>query len=102
MDGLHYYMAYVKFGIGRCTSDAAHEIRDSDITREEGVALVRRYDGEYPEKYLSECLDYLGMDEDHLATVINRFRPDNIWENLGEDGWRLKNGIWKKVLSEAA
>ena len=102
LDGLHYYMAYIKFGIGRCTSDAAHEIRDGEITRDEGIALVRRYDGEFPEKHLAECLDYLGMDEDYLTTVINRFRPGHLWENLGDDGWRLKHGVWKHILSEAA
>ncbi len=52
LDGLHYYMARVKFGIGRCTSDAAHEIRDGDLSREEGLALVARYDGEFPERHL--------------------------------------------------
>ena len=45
LDGFHYYLAYMKFGIGRCTSDAAHEIRDGHITREEVVALIRQFDG---------------------------------------------------------
>ena len=27
-DGFHYYLGFIKFGIGRTTSDAAHEIRD--------------------------------------------------------------------------
>ncbi len=95
MDGLHYYMAYIKFGIGRATSDAAHEIRDGEIDRDEGIALVRRYDGEFPERHLDECLEYLGMDRDHLKTVIDRFRPEHLWENLGEDGWRLKYAVYK-------
>ena len=44
LDGFHFYLAFIKFGIGRATSDAAHEIRDGHITREEGVAIpdVRR------------------------------------------------------------
>ena len=50
-DGFHYYMSYIKFGLGRATSDAAHEIRDGHLTREEGAALVKRYDGEFPDKY---------------------------------------------------
>jgi N-acetyl sugar amidotransferase len=74
LDGLHYFMAFVKFGIGRATSDAAQQIRAGDITREEGLALVKRYDGEMPTKYLPECLDYLGMDEGQLERVIARFR----------------------------
>lgn len=73
LDGLHYFMAYVKFGIGRCTSDAAHEVRDGDISREEALALVARYDGEYPALHLLECLSYLSMDMDQLDRVIRRF-----------------------------
>jgi hypothetical protein len=35
LDGFHYYLAYIRFGIGRTTSDAAHEIRDgkSSVTK---------------------------------------------------------------------
>ena len=35
IDGYHYHLSVIKFGIGRTTSDAAHEIRDGKITREE-------------------------------------------------------------------
>ena len=35
LDGFHYYLMYIKFGIGRATSDAAHEVREGHITREE-------------------------------------------------------------------
>ncbi len=74
LDGLHYYFGYLKFGIGRCTSDAAHEVRDGELTRDEALALVRKYDGERPVRHLAECLDYLGMDEEHLRVVEDRFR----------------------------
>lgn len=77
LDGLHYYMAYVKFGIGRCTSDAAHEVRDGDLARSEALSLVKKYDGEFPERHLSECLDYLGMPGldgmEHLQVIIDRY-----------------------------
>lgn len=74
LDGLHYYFGFLKFGIGRCTSDAAHEIRDGELTRDEGLALVDKYDGEFPERHINECLDYLGMDREHLETVCARFQ----------------------------
>ena len=78
LDGLHYYMAYVKFGIGRCTSDAAHEVRDGELTRDEALALVAKYDGEFPTRHLTECLDYLGMSREHLDVVIERFRGPQV------------------------
>jgi len=73
LDGLHYYMAFLKFGIGRATSDAAHEVRDGDITREEALALVAKYDDEMPLKHFLDCMDYLGMDVDQFARVEDRF-----------------------------
>lgn len=80
LDGFHYYLAYVKFGIGRATSDAAHEIRDGDIDREEGVALVRRYDGEFPKRYFREFLDYLSIDEAQFWRVVDRYRAPHLWD----------------------
>ncbi len=73
LDGLHYRLAYVKFGIGRATSDAAQQIRAGDITREEGLALVKRFDSERPTRHLAECLDYLGIDEAYLEVLEKRF-----------------------------
>jgi N-acetyl sugar amidotransferase len=90
LDGLHYYMGLIKFGLGRCSSDAAHEIRDGDLTREEGVALVKRYDQEHPTRHDAECLEYLGIDcTDHLETIYQRFAPDHLWRDSG-----LKHTVW--------
>jgi ubiquinone/menaquinone biosynthesis C-methylase UbiE len=48
-DPFHYFMTLIKFGIGRTTYDSAQEVRTGHITREEAVALVRRYDTEFPD-----------------------------------------------------
>ena len=89
IDGFHYYLAYIKFGIGRATSDAAHEIRDGKITREEGVALVKRYDGEFPHKYFDEFLDYCNITEAEVHEVVDSWRSPHLWEQ--KDGvWQLK------------
>ena len=91
MDGFHFFLAFIKFGIGRATSDAAHEIRDGHITREEGVALVRRYDGEFPSKYFPEFLDYLDINEESFWQVVDSYRSPHIWGWDGE--WKLKHQV---------
>ena len=48
----------MKFGIARATYDAAQEVRSGDIIRDEGVALVNRYDHEFPERFADEIFDY--------------------------------------------
>ena len=89
MDGFHYYMRYIKFGLGRCLEEAAHEVRDGHITREEGVALMRKYEGEFPEKYFKDFLDYLDISEDHFWEVVNNWRTPHLWKKINSE-WLLK------------
>lgn len=79
LDGLHYYLGFVKFGIGRATSDSAHEIRDGHITREEAVALVRKYDGEFPRRHFAECCEYLGLTEYVAMKMMTAMRKPDVW-----------------------
>ena len=96
-DGFHYYLSYIKFGIGRATADTAHEIRDGKITREEGIALVKKYDGEFPKKYFHEFLEYCSITEKEFDEVIDSWRSDHLWEKV--DGtWRLKRTIMTSEL----
>lgn len=92
IDGFHYYLAYIKFGIGRATSDSAHEIRDGKIMRDEGIALVRKFDGEFPKKYFSEFLQYCSITEDEFHAVIDDWRSDHLWHKLDGE-WKLKVSI---------
>ncbi|MEW6220288.1 MAG: N-acetyl sugar amidotransferase [Thermodesulfobacteriota bacterium] len=92
LDGFHYYLMFIKFGIGRATSDAAHEIRDGHITREEGVALVRRYDGEFPKRHFRDFLDYCDLTEERFWEIVDRFRSLHLWERTN-GVWRLKHQV---------
>ncbi len=94
-DGFHFYLAYIKFGIARATSDAAHEIRDGHITREEGAALVHRYDGEFPKKYYQEFLDYLGITDKEFWEIVDFYRSlsPHLWEKVNGE-WKLKYRVF--------
>ena len=93
IDPLHYYTTLIKFGIGRATYDAAQEIRNRKITREEGVALVRRYDTEFPAKFFEEILDYMGISDERFWEVINSARSPHLWQKLPDDSWQLKHQV---------
>lgn len=88
-DPFHYYMSLIKFGIGRATSDAGHEIRDGHIAREEGVQLVRRYDQEFPGKYFRDFLEYLSITEEEFWEVVNAYR------SISPHLWKKINGKWE-------
>ena len=96
LDDLHYWTTYQKFGIGRATYDAAQEVRSGDITREEAVALVRRFDGEYPERFEREVFEYLSVDgfapmtRERIFMLAEKFRSPHLW-----DGDRLRHRVWE-------
>ena len=93
IDDLHYYTTYIKFGIGRATYDASQEIRNNHITREEGIALVNRFDGEFPDRYFTEIMDYLEMDEENFHHLCDIFRSPHLWEKRG-DTYSLRSNVF--------
>lgn len=95
-DSFHYYLAYIKFGLGRTTSDSAHEIRDNKINRDEGVALVKKFDGEFPKKYYQEFLNYCSISENKFEEIIDSWRAEHIWTKSNDDKFILRNPIWKE------
>ncbi len=93
IDDLHYYTTYIKFGIGRATYDASQEIRNKHITREEGVALVKKFDGEFPDKYFNEVMEYIGMAPEHFHDLCDKFRSPHLWGKDTEGNWKLRHTV---------
>ena len=111
IDDFHYYTTITKFGIGRATYDAAQEIRSGDITREEGVALVKRFDGEFPDRFADEIFRYLSipekefpqasrmfeqpvMDRDYFDNLADSFRSPHLWK-YEQGTWKLRHTVWE-------
>ena len=92
IDDLHYYTTYMKFGLGRASYDASQEIRNRHLTREEGVALVRRFDGEFPQRYYTEVMEYLDLNPERFLELCDEFRSPHIWKK--EHGaWKLRHQV---------
>ena len=91
-DALLYYMMFIKYGFGRATSDASHEVRDGHITREEAVSLVKRFDGEFPERSFKTFLDYVDLESNEFWEIVDRFRLEHIWKKQGNT-WKLRKQV---------
>ncbi len=95
IDMFHYYTTLIKFGIGRATYDAAQEIRNNKITREEGISLVKKYDQEFPEKYFVDFLNYIQINKDIFFKTIDQYRSNHLWIK-SNNKWKLKYPIWNE------
>lgn len=94
IDPFHYYTTYIKFGLGRASYDAAQEIRNGKITRDEGVSLVKQFDHEFPEKYFKDFCEYIGLSKQEFDEVIDRNRSPHLWEKIGTE-WTIKHAVWR-------
>ena len=94
IDGFHYYTTFIKFGLGRATYDASQEIRNKHLTREEGVALVRRFDGEFPDRYFEEIMDYIGLKPDEFLALCDKFRSPHLWKREAGE-WKLRHPVYE-------
>ena len=94
IDGFHYYGSFIKFGFGRAMSDSTMEIRNGHLTKEEGLGLMKQFDGEFPKKYEKEFLDYISMTKLEFNEICDKFRPENIWIKKS-NRWELRNPPWE-------
>ncbi len=75
--GIHDYFKFLKFGFGRATDLACLHIRRGRLSRNDGVAAVRRHDGRFPWSYLGvslqEILAEMDMTVEQFVEVCDRF-----------------------------
>ena len=93
VDGFFYYTRWIKFGVGRAMMDSAQEIRNHHITKDEAIALMKRYEGEYPARYEKEFLEYISMTRDEFLAICDRFRSPHLWQVV-DGAWQLRHLPW--------
>ncbi len=77
---LHTYLMYLKFGFGRANQDACIEVRRGAMVREQAVNLVRIYDGQLPEEFMQQYLDYYRMTQAEFDAVLDRYANSELFE----------------------
>ena len=100
IDDLHFYTTYIKFGIGRATYDAAQEVRNKHLTREEAQALVKRFDGEFPDRYFDDIMKYLEMEPQRFHDLCDKFRSPHLWGKDVEGKWKLRHNVNKTGIDD--
>jgi len=73
MHGLHDYLKFVKYGFGRATDHACIDIRNKRLTRDEGLNLIKKYDGKYPYLSINAFIDYSGMTKQEIDDVLDSY-----------------------------
>lgn len=78
--GMHDYFKWIKYGFGRATDHASYDIRAGRITREEGLKLVKKYEGKIPEKYFEDFLNDMEITRDMFYKVVDKFANHSLFK----------------------
>ena len=90
-NGAHDLLKFIKFGYGRASDHASKDIRDGYLTREEGIAMVKKYD-HVVSSDVRYWLEYVGMSEDEFWRVADTFRDPRVWR-IENNEW-VKDNVW--------
>ena len=95
---IHDYFKFLKFGYGRATDHVSIDIRNKRLTRDEGLKLVKKYEGKIPTKYLNEFLTDFDLSEKEFFEICDKFTNKDLFK-MDESGnlARDKDGNLEKI-----
>ena len=74
---LNQMIKYCKYGFGRVTDYVNERIRNGDMTREEGIQLVEKYDDSCSNNYIKSFCDYIDITVEQFWKQVNKnVNPD--------------------------
>ena len=97
--GIHDYIKFLKYGYGKVTDHACREIRLKRLSREEGIALVKKYQN-IASQDLPLLLNWLDVSENAFYDYVDRHRDPRIWNFNKQQGWKLKDSILNHITDE--
>jgi N-acetyl sugar amidotransferase len=91
--GLHDLLKLYKHGYSKVTDHASREIRFGRITRNQGIALVKKFEQQKP-LYLDLFSKWIGSDMRGMQFILDQHRNPLYWNQLTPGNWEF-NG-WSK------
>lgn len=100
--GVHDYFKFLKLGFGRVTDQVNMAIRRGMITREDGINIVKKREGNFPKSYLGksleDMLEEIDVTMDEFINICDKFTNKELF--ICDDNGNLikdKNGNLTKI-----
>ena len=102
---LHDHLKLYKHGYSKVTDHASREIRFGRLTRNEGLALVRKHE-QAPLKHLDQFREWLGVTSGAMQFLMDRHRNPEFWKqiDIGKwefNGWSARHGDEESAANES-
>jgi N-acetyl sugar amidotransferase len=76
---INMMLKYYKFGFGRTADDANERIRRGEISREEGIKLVEKYDGVCDDYIIENFCKYVNITVEDFWNIANKWVNQNLF-----------------------
>jgi len=80
---------FAKFGFGHVTDQVMERIHAGMMDREEGIRLVKEYDGKCHQKYINKLCRYLNINVNDFNGLVEAARDYDIWSKDSNGNWKL-------------
>ena len=77
---IHDYFKFLKYGFGRTTDHVSIDIRNNRLSREEGLNLVKQFEGKIPLKNLQEFLTEMEITKEEFYEICEKFTNKEIFK----------------------
>jgi len=86
----------IKLGFGQCLDHTCYDLRENNISRNEAIDLVLKYDGKCSEKYIEKFCNWINISINEFWNVVNGFRG-SMWNKEGNN-W--VNSFQKEIKNQ--
>lgn len=87
---LHMFLAYLKFGFSRATTDTSIAIREKKITRKQAIKIVKKIDGLFPHEFINKYLNYFSLKKKEFLNILTKNINNEIFINKNLFKLKLK------------
>ena len=77
---INMMIKYFKFGFGRTTDYVNTLIRNNEMTRENAIRLVEKYDGLCSDQIIKSFCKYIQISEKEFWQIVNKFVNKKIFK----------------------
>jgi N-acetyl sugar amidotransferase len=85
---VHDVLKLYKHGYSKVTDHASREIRHGRVSRDQGLALVRRFEQRAP-RYFDAFCDWFGVTPRSLQFLMDRHRNPRYWTETSPEKWQF-------------
>ena len=54
---------------------------------------MKRFDGEFPDRYFDEIMDYIDMKPERFHDLCDKFRSPHLWAKDNSGNWQLRHNV---------